>query len=53
MRCSLSAANAVTGKNIRASLLITAVAEAVAIALPAAGCNTRPAAGQSGRCGRS
>jgi hypothetical protein len=48
MRCSLSAANAVTNMNRRASGLIAAMTAAAAIALPAAGCGTRPPAGQSG-----
>jgi photosystem II stability/assembly factor-like uncharacterized protein len=48
MRCSLIAANAVTSKNRRASPLITAITGAAVFALAAAGCGTRPPAGQSG-----
>jgi len=44
----LIAANAITSKNKRASCLIAAMTAPAAIALPAAGCGTRPAAGQSG-----
>jgi hypothetical protein len=45
---SLLAPNAVTNMNRRASRLITAMTAAAALALPAAGCGTRPPAGQSG-----
>jgi photosystem II stability/assembly factor-like uncharacterized protein len=45
---SLIAANAVTNMNRRAWRLITAMTAAVVLALPAAGCGTRPPAGQSG-----
>jgi hypothetical protein len=48
MRCSLIAANAVTSKNRRAWPLITAITGAAVFALAAAGCGTRPPAGQSG-----